>query len=35
MNIELTQVAREELRKYLESKNKQDSALRIYVAGLG
>ncbi len=35
MNIELTQIAREELRKYLESKNNLNKPLRVYVAGLG
>lgn len=35
MNIELTHIAREELRKYLESKNNLNKPLRVYVAGLG
>lgn len=35
MDIKLTQLAEEELTKYLESKNEQDKALRIYIAGIG
>ncbi len=35
MNIEITQLAQEELRKVLESKNNLDRPLRLYIAGMG
>lgn len=35
MSIELTQIAQEELRKVVESKNNLNRSLRIYIAGMG
>ena len=35
MSIEITQLAQEELRKVLESKNNFNRSLRIYIAGMG
>mgnify|MGYP001944886059 CR=1 FL=1 len=35
MSIEITQLAQEELRKVLESKNNLDRPLRLYIAGMG
>ena len=35
MSIEITELAQEELKKVLESKNNSNKPLRLYIAGMG